>query len=51
VIADAHFDDVRLPFPPAWVQKASLVLGAPVGRMLGFEPEYDGAPDEPALAI
>ncbi|HEY7793375.1 MAG TPA: cupin domain-containing protein [Gaiellaceae bacterium] len=51
VIANAHFDDVRLPFPPAWMQKAGLVLGAPVGRALGFRPEYDGAQDEPALAI
>jgi len=51
VIANAHFDDVRLPFPPAWVQKAGLVLGAPVGRLLGFTPQYDGAPAEPALAI
>jgi quercetin dioxygenase-like cupin family protein len=51
VIANAHFDDVRLPFPPAWVQKAGLYLGAPVGRMLGFKPEYDGTVDEPALAI
>ena len=51
VIANAHFDDVRLPFPPAWVQKAGLLMGAPVGRLLGFTPEYDGASDEPALAI
>ena len=52
VIANAHFDDVRLPFPPAWVQKVGLVLGAPAGRMLGFKPEYDGAsPDTPALAL
>ena len=32
VIANNHFDDVRLPFPPAWVQKLGLVTGAPVGR-------------------
>jgi hypothetical protein len=52
VIANAHFDDVRLPFPPAWMQKAGLMLGAPAGRMLGFKPEYDGgSPDTPALAI
>ena len=52
VIANAHFDDVRLPFPPAWVQKVGLMLGAPAGRMLGFKPEYDGgSPDTPALAI
>jgi mannose-6-phosphate isomerase-like protein (cupin superfamily) len=51
VIANAHFDDVRLPFPPAWLQRAGLLMGAPVGRLLGFEPAYDGAADEPALAI
>jgi quercetin dioxygenase-like cupin family protein len=39
VIAEAHFDTVRLPFPPAWMQKAGLALGAPVGRLLGFEPQ------------
>ena len=33
VIANAHFDDVRLPFPPAWMQKAGLVMGAPIGRL------------------
>jgi mannose-6-phosphate isomerase-like protein (cupin superfamily) len=52
VIANAHFDDVRLPFPPAWMQKAGLAMGAPIGRLLGFEPEYDGGvADEAALAI
>jgi len=40
VIADAHFDTVRLPFPPAWLQRAGLVLGAPAGRLLGFRPTY-----------
>jgi hypothetical protein len=33
------------------MQKAGLLLGAPVGKLLGFRPEYDGTPDEPALAI
>ncbi len=42
VIADAHFDDVRLPFPPSWVQKAGLAMGAPIGRLLGYEAQYDG---------
>jgi hypothetical protein len=52
VIANAHFDDVRLPFPPAWMQKAGLALGAPMGRLLGFQPQYDGGgADEPALAL
>jgi mannose-6-phosphate isomerase-like protein (cupin superfamily) len=40
VIANNHFDDVRLPFPPAWVQKLGLVTGAPVGRLLGYRRTY-----------
>ena len=40
VIANAHFDTVRLPFPPAWMQKLGLALGAPVGRLLGYGPTY-----------
>jgi hypothetical protein len=47
VIARAHFDTVRLPFPPAWIQKAGLVLGDPVGRVLGYGPTYSA---EAALA-
>jgi quercetin dioxygenase-like cupin family protein len=45
VIAEAHFDTVRLPFPPAWLQKAGLVLGAPLGRLLGYRPSYESEPD------
>jgi quercetin dioxygenase-like cupin family protein len=52
VIAEHHFDDVRLPFPPAWMQRVGLALGAPFGRLLGYRAEYDGAaPDEAALAL
>jgi mannose-6-phosphate isomerase-like protein (cupin superfamily) len=40
VIAKAHFDDVRLPFPPQWMQKAGLALGAPIGRLAGYSAEY-----------
>jgi quercetin dioxygenase-like cupin family protein len=40
VIARHHFDDVRLPFPPAWLQRAGLALGAPLGRLVGYEPSY-----------
>jgi quercetin dioxygenase-like cupin family protein len=36
VIARSHFDTVRLPFPPAWLQRAGLALGAPLGRLLGY---------------
>ena len=42
VIANAHIDDVVLPFPPAWMQKLGLALGAPLGRLLGYEPSYAG---------
>jgi quercetin dioxygenase-like cupin family protein len=37
VVANAHFDTVRLPFPPAPVQRAALAVGAPLGRMLGYQ--------------
>jgi quercetin dioxygenase-like cupin family protein len=40
VIMNEQFDLVRLPFPPAWVQKTGLMLGAPMGRLLGYEPAY-----------
>jgi quercetin dioxygenase-like cupin family protein len=50
VIAGAHFDDVRLPFPPVWMQRAGLALGAPVGRLLGFTPTYEAAAGTPATA-
>jgi mannose-6-phosphate isomerase-like protein (cupin superfamily) len=38
VIAREHFDTVRLPFPPAPLQRAALAVGAPLGRMLGYQP-------------
>ena len=44
VIAKAHFDTVRLPFPPAWAQRAGLALGAPIGRLVGYSPVYAAAP-------
>ncbi len=40
VIMNEHFDLVRLPFPPAWVQRTGLVLASPLGRLLGYEPSY-----------
>jgi quercetin dioxygenase-like cupin family protein len=40
VIAQAHFDTVRLPFPPVWMQRVGLALGAPLGRMLGYGATY-----------
>jgi quercetin dioxygenase-like cupin family protein len=44
VIAQAHFDTVRLPFPPAIVQRIGLALGSPLGRALGYAPVYVPAP-------
>jgi hypothetical protein len=49
VIARAHFDTVRLPQPPAWLQKAGLALGAPLGLALGYRPAY--APEVKAPAV
>ncbi len=52
VIAQHHFDDVRLPFPPVWMQRLGLVFGAPLGRLVGYSATYEGsASSEPALAI
>ena len=45
VIAAAHFDTVRLPFPPAIVQKTALALGAPLGRLLGYAGSYRPVPE------
>jgi hypothetical protein len=41
VIAKHHFGDVRLPFPPAWIQRVGLALGAPLGRLLGYRATYE----------
>jgi quercetin dioxygenase-like cupin family protein len=53
VIARHHFDDVRLPFPPAWLQRLGLAFGAPLGRLLGYRPTYQPtAPKAPtALGV
>jgi mannose-6-phosphate isomerase-like protein (cupin superfamily) len=52
VIARAHFDTVRLPQPPSWLQRTGLALGAPAGRLLGYEASYEpraGTPAQPAV--
>jgi mannose-6-phosphate isomerase-like protein (cupin superfamily) len=52
VIAKAHFDDVRLPFPPAWMQRAGLAVGSPLGRLLGYGATYEASdPGDPSLAV
>jgi mannose-6-phosphate isomerase-like protein (cupin superfamily) len=43
VIARRHFETVRLPFPPAWLQRAALAVGASLGRALGYQPSVAGA--------
>ena len=44
VIAKAHFDTVRLPFPPAALQRAVLALAAPLGKALGYREPVTPAP-------
>jgi quercetin dioxygenase-like cupin family protein len=43
VIANHHFDVVRLPLIPAALQKAALACGGPLGRLVGFGPVYEPA--------
>jgi len=43
VIANSHFDTVQLPFPPAILQRIALGMGAPLGKLLGYEPTYTPA--------
>src|SRR2546423_1612874 len=43
VIANHHFDVVRLPLVPGALQKAALACGAPLGRLLGYGPVYEPA--------
>jgi quercetin dioxygenase-like cupin family protein len=47
VIARHHFEDLRLPYVPAWMQRAALGVGAPLGRLCGFTPTYE--PTAPAV--
>jgi quercetin dioxygenase-like cupin family protein len=51
VIALAHFDTVQLPHPPAWLQRAGLALGAPLGRALGYRATYEPAVKAPAIPV
>jgi quercetin dioxygenase-like cupin family protein len=41
VIANAHFDDLRMPHVPAFAQKAALAMGAAFGRLAGYQPTYE----------
>ncbi|HEX6699323.1 MAG TPA: cupin domain-containing protein [Gaiellaceae bacterium] len=51
VIARHHFDHVRLPVVPHALQKAALAMGAPVGRIFGYDSVYVPAGGTPAPAI
>jgi mannose-6-phosphate isomerase-like protein (cupin superfamily) len=51
VIANAHFDTVRLPFPPALLQRIALAAGAPLGRLVGCRPTYEPAAGPAAEAV
>ena len=44
VIAESHFAVVRLPFPPAPIQRLGLLAGAALGRAVGYGPSYGGEP-------
>ena len=50
VIANAHFDTVQLPFPPAILQRIGLAMGAPLGKVLGYTPTYVPVESTPAAA-
>ena len=51
MIAEHHFDDVRLPFPPAWAQRVGLALGARAGKLLGYGATYEGAEPQGGAAL
>ena len=50
VIAHAHFDTVRLPVIPAWLQNVALVAGAPIGKAMGYGPTYRQQP-KPHISV
>ena len=49
VIANAHFDTVRLPFPPAMLQRIGLALGSPAGKVFGYGATYVPAGETAAV--
>ena len=50
VIANHHFDVVRLPVIPHALQKLALVPGALLGRAVGFQPTYEASAGTVAIA-
>jgi quercetin dioxygenase-like cupin family protein len=49
-LALAYFDDVRAPVIPAWMQKAGLVPGAALARVVGVAPKAQQGELVPATA-
>jgi hypothetical protein len=50
VIANHHFDVVRLPAIPHVLQKLALAPGALLGRAVGYTPTYEAVSGAPATA-
>ena len=50
MIANHHFDVVRLPVVPHVLQKLALVPGALLGRAVGYTPTYEASAGTPATA-
>ena len=48
-IANAHFDDSRAPYVPAWLQKAGLSAGALAAKAFGYGPTYESRQPQPEL--
>ena len=43
VVAAEHFDTVRLPIIPVWMQRTALAVGSRLGRLVGYSPVYEPA--------
>ena len=52
VMASNFGDAIRIPYPPWTLQKVVFGVLAPIGRMLGYRPEYPSGDEgeQPALA-
>jgi quercetin dioxygenase-like cupin family protein len=48
-IANAHFDDSRAPYIPAWMQKAGLATGALAAKAFGYGATYESRRPQPEL--
>ncbi|MBA3842276.1 MAG: hypothetical protein H0X39_06605, partial [Actinobacteria bacterium] len=50
VIANHHFDVVRLPLVPHALQKPALIGGSLLGKAVGYRPTYEALAGTPATA-